>query len=221
MRTGDSRASARPRIGLRRTSYASRTEFSSSTGMSFRTKRRGRGPKAEIRCSVTVSLSPREPNIFAQISLAVARQCRSRRAACARRASVAFALEKEVVRAAGVEPALCRQNWILSPARLPVPPRPHQATSSSHSSRGATLLRLSIAPNLPNPERQVQRTERWCGHRLFRREFHRRRSRAELLQQPLLLGFGGLQLFCFHMAVAADFFRNRGKRDRYHMIVRR
>ncbi len=29
-----------------------------------------------------------------------------------------------MVRAVGVEPTLCHQNWILSPARLPVPPRP-------------------------------------------------------------------------------------------------
>jgi hypothetical protein len=29
-----------------------------------------------------------------------------------------------MVRAVGIEPTLCHQNWILSPARLPVPPRP-------------------------------------------------------------------------------------------------
>jgi hypothetical protein len=29
-----------------------------------------------------------------------------------------------MVRAVGVEPTLCHQNWILSPARLPIPPRP-------------------------------------------------------------------------------------------------
>src|SRR5580693_4711887 len=67
------------------------------------------------------------------------------------------AVSSGLVRAAGIEPALCRQNWILSPARLPVPPRPHEAASSSHSSCGATLLRLSIAPICHNPERQVQR----------------------------------------------------------------
>jgi hypothetical protein len=61
-----------------------------------------------------------------------------------------------IVRAAGIEPALCRQNWILSPARLPVPPRPHAAASSSHSSCGATLLRLSIAPICHDSEHQVQ-----------------------------------------------------------------
>ena len=65
--------------------------------------------------------------------------------------------KKRLVRAAGIEPALCRQNWILSPARLPVPPRPHEAASSSHSSCGATLLRLSIAPICHDSERQVQR----------------------------------------------------------------
>ena len=63
-----------------------------------------------------------------------------------------------MVRAAGIEPALCRQNWILSPARLPVPPRPHEVESSSHSSCGATLLRLSIAPIWHESERQVQRS---------------------------------------------------------------
>ncbi len=29
-----------------------------------------------------------------------------------------------LVRAVGIEPTLCHQNRILSPARLPVPPRP-------------------------------------------------------------------------------------------------
>lgn len=60
------------------------------------------------------------------------------------------------MRAAGVEPALCRQNWILSPARLPVPPRPHVAASSSHCSCRATLLRLSTAPICHNKEQRVQ-----------------------------------------------------------------
>jgi hypothetical protein len=85
-----------------------------------------------------------------------------------------------VVRVVGIEPTLCHQNWILSPARLPVPPHPHEAASFSHSNCGATLLRLSIAPVCHNSEHHVRRTERWCGARLFRREFHRRRSRAEL-----------------------------------------
>jgi hypothetical protein len=35
-----------------------------------------------------------------------------------------------VVRAVGIEPTLCHQNWILNPARLPVPPRPHGAADS-------------------------------------------------------------------------------------------
>ncbi len=70
---------------------------------------------------------------------------------------VSRSMSKVLVRAAGIEPALCRQNWILSPARLPVPPRPHEAASSSHSSCGAILLRLSIAPICHNPEHQVQR----------------------------------------------------------------
>ena len=65
-------------------------------------------------------------------------------------------VRKRLVRAAGIEPALCRQNWILSPARLPVPPRPHEPANSSHSSCGATLLRLSIAPICHDSERQVQ-----------------------------------------------------------------
>jgi hypothetical protein len=33
-----------------------------------------------------------------------------------------------MVRAVGIEPTLCHQNWILSPARLPVPPRPQVFT---------------------------------------------------------------------------------------------
>ncbi len=32
-----------------------------------------------------------------------------------------------LVRAVGVEPTLCHQNRILSPARLPIPPRPRGA----------------------------------------------------------------------------------------------
>ena len=61
-----------------------------------------------------------------------------------------------VVRAVGIEPTLCHQNWILSPARLPVPPHPHEASSFSHFSCGATLLRLSIAPICHDSGRQVQ-----------------------------------------------------------------
>ena len=34
-----------------------------------------------------------------------------------------------VVRVVGIEPTLCHQNWISSPARLPVPPHPHKAAS--------------------------------------------------------------------------------------------
>ena len=29
------------------------------------------------------------------------------------------------MRMVGIEPTLCHHNWILSPARLPVPPHPH------------------------------------------------------------------------------------------------
>jgi hypothetical protein len=36
-----------------------------------------------------------------------------------------------VVRAVGIEPTLCHQNWILNPARLPVPPRPHNTADSA------------------------------------------------------------------------------------------
>jgi two-component system, OmpR family, response regulator len=35
-------------------------------------------------------------------------------------------LERGMVRAVGIEPTLCHQNRILSPARLPVPPRPQR-----------------------------------------------------------------------------------------------
>ena len=35
-------------------------------------------------------------------------------------------LMRKLVRAVGIEPTLCRQNRILSPARLPVPPRPRR-----------------------------------------------------------------------------------------------
>ena len=35
-----------------------------------------------------------------------------------------------VVRVVGIEPTLCHQNWILNPARLPVPPHPHIAADS-------------------------------------------------------------------------------------------
>src|SRR5262249_61412099 len=40
-----------------------------------------------------------------------------------------------VVRGVGVDPTLCHQNWILSPARLPVPPRPRRAISSGDGLR--------------------------------------------------------------------------------------
>ena len=36
--------------------------------------------------------------------------------------------KNQMVRAVGVEPTLCHQNWILSPARLPIPPRPQIQT---------------------------------------------------------------------------------------------
>ena len=36
-----------------------------------------------------------------------------------------------MVRAVGIEPTLCHQNRILSPARLPVPPRPRTVTLST------------------------------------------------------------------------------------------
>ena len=34
-----------------------------------------------------------------------------------------------LVRVVGIEPTLCHQNWILSPARLPVPPHPPVSSS--------------------------------------------------------------------------------------------
>lgn len=54
--------------------------------------------------------------------------------------------EKTMVRAAGIEPALCHQNWILSPARLPVPPRPHGAAITFVLGTPSTTF---VAPDRP------------------------------------------------------------------------
>jgi hypothetical protein len=35
-------------------------------------------------------------------------------------------ITRRVVPGAGIEPARCRQRWILSPVRLPVPPSRHE-----------------------------------------------------------------------------------------------
>ena len=43
-----------------------------------------------------------------------------------------------MVRAVGVEPTLCCQNRILSPARLPIPPRPQHRPICQSSGAGAT-----------------------------------------------------------------------------------
>ena len=40
--------------------------------------------------------------------------------------------EKKLVLRVGIEPTLCCQNWILNPARLPVPP-PKQVCKSIKS----------------------------------------------------------------------------------------
>ena len=83
--------------------------------------------------------------------------------------SSAFFVRQEIVRAAGIEPALCRQNWILSPARLPVPPRPHDAASSSHSSCGATPLWLRPLLSATTPSVKSSSTPR--GRLVFRRGY--------------------------------------------------
>jgi hypothetical protein len=65
---------------------------------------------------------------------------------------------KQLVRAAGIEPALCRQNWILSPARLPVPPRPRsreivalQLPRDSFAALNRTYLPQQRAASLAEP----------------------------------------------------------------------
>ena len=40
------------------------------------------------------------------------------------------ARERTMVRAERLELSLCYQNWILNPARLPIPPRPHTGIST-------------------------------------------------------------------------------------------
>jgi hypothetical protein len=66
-----------------------------------------------------------------------------------------------VVRAVGIEPTLCHQNWILNPARLPVPPRPHGAADSplklcTYSTPSVISTRSrSHRPNQLNAENQT------------------------------------------------------------------
>ena len=45
----------------------------------------------------------------------------------------------DMVRAVGIEPTLCLQNRILSPARLPVPPRPRGEPHATRRGRGPAL----------------------------------------------------------------------------------
>ncbi len=45
-----------------------------------------------------------------------------------------------MVRAVGIEPTLCHQNRILSPARLPVPPRPQRYRFRSETPRAFARL---------------------------------------------------------------------------------
>ena len=47
-----------------------------------------------------------------------------------------------VVRAVGIEPTLCHQNRILSPARLPVPPRPRDTTLVRKRTNKINLQRI-------------------------------------------------------------------------------
>jgi hypothetical protein len=91
-----------------------------------------------------------------------------------------------VVRAAGIEPALCHQNWILSPARLPVPPRPHGAALAfalrrprrerlygSPSSITATTQRIkSSKTQRPACDTQLQRFTQKC---MLRAAWHKGR----------------------------------------------
>jgi hypothetical protein len=50
-----------------------------------------------------------------------------------------------MVRAVGIEPTLCCQNWILSPARLPVPPRPLVANDRRLALRTQTSVAAAYA----------------------------------------------------------------------------
>jgi hypothetical protein len=49
---------------------------------------------------------------------------------------------ERVVRAVGIEPTLCHQNRILSPARLPVPPRPRDTTLVRKRTNKINLQRI-------------------------------------------------------------------------------
>ena len=49
---------------------------------------------------------------------------------------------RALVRVVGIEPTLCHQNWILSPARLPVPPHPPSAAHHSPSPAPPASLAL-------------------------------------------------------------------------------
>ncbi len=70
-----------------------------------------------------------------------------------------------LVRAAGVEPALCHQNWILSPARLPVPPRPRGASPAMNDSSVFPGLGVWMAGASTGLTRGLAKTS--CRHRPF------------------------------------------------------
>ena len=57
--------------------------------------------------------------------------------------SMCASTDRQVVRVVGLEPTLCCQNWILNPARLPIPPHPHKCRRRI---RFLTLARLPIPP---------------------------------------------------------------------------
>ena len=56
--------------------------------------------------------------------------------------------EKTMVRAERLELSLCYQNWILNPARLPIPPRPRPVISTIYQilTRFETLFGTELAP---------------------------------------------------------------------------
>ncbi len=65
---------------------------------------------------------------------------------------------EEMVRVVGIEPTLCHQNRILSPARLPVPPHPRRETGpSARDGRGlyGEAVRRQPFPLLSGSDREV------------------------------------------------------------------
>ncbi len=94
----------------------------------------------------------------------------------------------------------------------PIPLRMSIAGGSFAIASGRDLRRRTGPP-------RCQRIQPAPG--LFRRELYRRGRRAELLEQGFFLGFRGFQMAYFHMAKAADFFRDRSERNGNCMIFGR